>query len=193
MRFGTARGFRVARSVAIATTLACAAFGAVASSALAWGGDRDTYTVQVSPATAQAGSSTTFDVALNNNSAGRSIGSAALTPPHGFRVTHVSLQPGAKGRAYVVFNIVVLDRLNVAPGSTLHVTVTAKAPSRCHDHFDRWWTVANGGGFFGEPFRLDAANSSLTTRVTCASPATALRIVTQPSDSVVGELDQARP
>ena len=180
---------RLARSVAIATALACAAFGAVASSALAWGGgDRDTYTVQVSPATAQAGSSTTFDVALKNtSSAGTSIGSAALTPPPGFRVTDVSLPAGAKGRAHVIFNIVVLDRLNVAPGSTLHVAVTATAPSRCHHHFDRWFTVANGGGFFGELFRLDDANSSLTTHVTCASPATALQIVTQPSDSVVGQ------
>ncbi len=195
MRFGTALVVRVARSVAIATAVACAAFGTVASSALAWGGgDRNTYTVQVSPATAQAGSSTTFDVALKNTSSpGTSIGSAAMTPPLGFRVTHVSFPAGAKGQAYVLFNIVVLDRLNVAPGSTLHVTVTAKAPSRCHDYFDRWWTVANGGGFFGEPFRLDASNSSLTTRVTCASPASALAFDTQPSNTSVGDTISGSP
>ncbi len=69
MRVGTARVARLALSVAIATALACATFGAVASSALAWGGgDRTRIRSNVSPATAQAGSSTTFDVALKNTS-----------------------------------------------------------------------------------------------------------------------------
>src|SRR5690348_3102011 len=96
-----------------------AAFGAMASSAFAFG-TSDSYSVKISPTSAPAGKSTTFDVALSNGSSSRSaLTSAAITPPLGFRMTHASLPSTASGKVYVIFNIVVLDRVNVAPGSTL--------------------------------------------------------------------------
>jgi hypothetical protein len=184
----SARTARVAR-LAFSLALMCAACGVVAPSALAGGGGSQySYTVRISPATAPAGSSTTFDVALKNTSSpGTNLGSAAFSPPLGFRVTHVSLPAGAKGHVYVLFNIVLLENVNVAPGSTLHVSATANTPSRCNNYFDRWLSVANAGGLFGRLLRLDTANSSLTTDVTCASPAAGLQIGTQPSDSIVGQ------
>lgn len=135
MRFRTARAARLGLSLA----LVCAACGVVAPSALAGGGgSQPSYTVNISPATAPASSSTTFDVALKNTSSpGPNLGSAAFTPPLGFRVTRASLPAGARGHVFVIFNIVVLDNVNVTPGSTLHVSVRANAPSRCHNYFDR--------------------------------------------------------
>ena len=158
-------------TLALSTALACAAFGAAAGSAMAGGvPSRDSYSVNISPGSVQKGSSTTFDVALANTSTpGRTIGAAAITPPLGFRVTGASLPSGAKGHVYVLFNVILLDRLSVAPGSTLHVAVTATAPSRCDTRFTRWFTVATGG-LFGELMFPDPS-SSLTTNVTCANPA----------------------
>jgi len=186
---GRPRAARAALSVAMATALACAIFGAVAPSAFAGGGKQYSYVVKVSPATAPAGSSTTFDVALKNTSSpGVALGSAAFTPPLGFRVTRASLPSGATGHAYVLFNIVVLDRVNVPSGSTLHVSVTATAPSRCTSHFVTWLSVASATGLFGPLLRLDVANSSLTTQVTCAPPASGLQFETQPNDALVSDV-----
>ena len=86
---------------------------------------------------------------------------------------------------YVLFNVVLLDRLSVAPGSTLHVAVTATAPSRCDTRFTRWFTVATGG-LFGELMFPDPS-SSLTTNVTCANPAAGVDFVTQPTNSTVNQ------
>jgi len=186
MRFGTARVARVGLSFA----LVCVAFGAMTSSAFAGGPAKQySYAVNISPATAPVGATTTFDVALKDTSSpGIALGSAALTPPLGFRVTHASLPAGAKGHVYVIFNIVVLDSVNVPSGSTLHVSVTAATPSRCaSNHFDHWLTVASASGLFGPLLRLDIADSSLTTDVTCASPATALKFDTQPRNTEVGQ------
>ena len=174
---------RWARSVAVGTVVACAALAASASGAWA-GASRASYTVKISPSTAPAGQSTMFDVALTNtSSAGIQLGSAALTPPLGFRVTGASLPAGASGHAYMILNIVVLDRLSVAPGATLHVSVTATAPSRCKSPFDLWLSVANAGGLFGQLLRLDVGNSSLTTPVTCDT-GTALEFTGQPNNAL---------
>lgn len=184
MQVGRGRFARHALSVVMATTLGCALLAATAGAALANGGGKDSYSVKVTPATALAGSSTTFDFALTNTSSpGRSLISAAFTPPLGFRITNVSLPAGAKGHVYVLFNVVLLDRVSVAPGSTLDVAATAIAPSRCGGNFTRWLTVASGG-LFGELLSLDPG-SNLTTTVTCAS---ALKFGTQPTDSLVGSV-----
>jgi hypothetical protein len=193
MRFGTAGVTRYAMLLA----LVCAGFGALAPSAMAGGGGKQhsyggkqySYVVNVSPATAPAGDSTTFDVALRNSSSpGISLGSAALTPPLGFRVTGASLPAGAKGHVFVLFNIVVLDGVNVPSGSTLHVAVRANAPSRCKNYFVDWLSLANASRLFGPRLRLDIANSSLTTHVTCAPPASALQFDTQPNDALVSDV-----
>ena len=185
MRYGTARIGRVV----VAFAVACAAFGAMASSALAGGGGKQySYAVNVSPSTAPAGSSTTFDFALNNtSSSGIALGSAALTPPLGFRVTGASLPAGAKGQVFVLFNIVILNNVNVPSGSTLHVAVKAVAPSRCNNYFVDWLSLANASGLFGPLLRLDLANSMLTTHVTCAPPASALQFNGQPNNALVND------
>ena len=147
MRCGTGRRARLARSLGVGAVLTCALLAATASSALAWGdGDRDSYTVNITPASAPAGQATTFDVALTNSSPGSGLASAAITPPLGFKVTGASLPADVAGHVHVILGIVVLDHLNVSPDSTLHVSVTAKAPSRCRWPFSRWFTVANEGG-----------------------------------------------
>lgn len=184
---GRGRAARFALSAAVATALVCATFGAVASSALAWGdSDRDSYTANISPASAPAGKTTTFDVALTNTSSpGSGLVSAAILPPLGFWVSGASLPTGASGRVHVFFNIVLLDHLNLRPGSTLHVSVKATAPSRCNSPFSRWFTDANEGGFFSEDLRLDSSSSSLTTPVTCVVAA-GLKFINQPADTLVG-------
>ena len=183
---GRLRAARLALSTVAATAMVCAAFGALASSALAGGIGRDSYTVNISPATVPAASSTTFDVAMTNtSSAGRPLTGAAVTPPLGYRVTGASLPAGAKGHVSVFFNIVVLDHLSVAPGSTLHIAVTATTPSRCgKNYFDHWVTLATGG-LWGELLWLDPG-SSLTTNVTCDT-ATALEFSNQPGNATVGQ------
>ncbi len=185
MQLRRVRMTHFALTLALSTALALAAFGAVAGSAMAGGfPSRDTYSVNISPSSVQKDSSTTFDVAMANTSTpGRTIGAAAITPPLGFRVTGASLPTGAKGHAYVWFNVVLLDHLSVPPGSTLHVAVTATAPSRCNTPFTRWFTVATGG-LFGELMFPDSS-SSLTTNVTCANPAAGVDFVTQPTNSTV--------
>jgi hypothetical protein len=194
MAIGRVNCARIALFATVATALVCAAFGGLASSALAWGDrDRDSYTANITPTSAPAGESTMFDVALaNTSSPGSGLGSALITPPLGFKVTGASLPPGTRGRVYVILNVVVLDHLNVPPGSSLHVAVTARAPARCGSPFDRWLTFANEGGVFGEDLRLDSAHSSLTTTVTCAT-ATAVQFGTQPSDALVGEVITGSP
>lgn len=184
---GRPRASRLALSTVVATALACATFGALASSALAWGdGDHDSYTANISPSSVLKDSSTTFDVALTNTSSpGSGLASALIAPPLGFRITHASLPTGARGRAYVIFNVVVLDGLSVPPGSTLDVAVTATAPDRCDTRFTQWFTWAHEGGFFGEDLRLDLANSSLTTSVTCDT-ATGVDFANQPADALSG-------
>ena len=182
MQLRRVRMTHFALTLALSTALALAAFGAVAGSAMAGGfPSRDTYSVNISPSSVQKDSSTTFDVAMANTSTpGRTIGAAAITPPLGFRVTGASLPTGAKGHAYVWFNVVLLDHLSVPPGSTLHVAVTATAPSRCNTPFTRWFTVATGG-LFGELMFPDSS-SSLTTNVTCADAA-GVDFVTQPTNA----------
>ena len=177
---------RVGR-LAVLLAVACATFGAMASLALAGGvPSRDSYTVNISPGSVKKDSSTKFDVAMTNTSSpGRTIGAAAITPPLGFRVTGASLPAGAKGRVYVLFNVVLLDRAPWPPGSTLHIAVTAIAPSRCDTHFTRWFTVATGGRF-GELMFPDPS-SSLTTDVTCANPAAGVDFVAQPTNSTVNQ------
>ena len=182
------RRARIVRSLALGTVVVCAMLAATASTALAWrDSDRDSYTVDISPTTAPAGQATTFDVALTNTSSpGSGLSSAALIPPLGFRVTSATLQGGASGRVHVFFNVVVLDHLSVPPTSTLHVSVTATAPSRCNSFFTRWLTDANEGGFLSEDLILDTANSSVTTQVTCATATTA-QFSGQPNNALVGD------
>src|SRR6476646_4567908 len=186
MRYGRARGARLARSLAVGAVVACATLAATASSALAGGGIvKYSYTANITPASAPAGQSTTFDVALaNTSSSGVGLASAAITPPLGFRVTHASLPSGTSGHVYVLFNVVLLDHINVPAGSTLHVSVNATAPSRCNSRFNRWLTVAATGGRFPALLRLDTSHSSLTTSVACDT-GTSLQFVTQPSNSSV--------
>lgn len=123
----------------------------------------------------------------NTSTPGSGLSSAVLIAPLGFKVTHASLPPGAKGHAHVRFNVIFLNALSVPPGSTLHVSVTATAPAGCHNVFKRWLTDANEHGFGSENLILDVAHSSVTTDVTCVT-GTALKFDTQPNDTLVGDL-----
>ena len=130
----------------------CAACGAVAPSALAGGGRSQHFLHRQHLAGNRAGGQL-HDVRRRADEhvvagIGPRIGgvhAAARLP--GDHAHHCRRAPA--DTCYVLFNIVVLDHVNVTPGSTLHVSVRATAPSRCNSHFDRWLTVANTGGRFG--------------------------------------------
>jgi hypothetical protein len=185
MQLRIVRNPRWGRSLVLGMVVACATLAATTSSALAFGdGDRDSYTANISPSSVASGSSTHFTVALTNTSSpGSGLSSALITPPLGYRVTGASLN-GAPGHAYVLFNVVVLDRLSVPAGSTLNVSVTATAPSKCNSPYTRWFTWANEGGFWSEDLRLDTSGSSLTTTDPCDT-ATAVQFVNQPANALV--------
>lgn len=187
MRIESVRFTRVAMTAALGVSLTCALLAATASSALAGGNQgRDSYSVNISPSSVVAKSSTTFDVAFTNTSSpGLQLDSAVIVPPWGFRITGASLPTGSHGTAGVFWNAVFLNRLGLPPGSTLHVSVKATAPSRCSAHPRYWHTFANGTGFFAPVFQLDRG-SSVATTVSC-DMATALEFSGQPNNALVGQ------
>lgn len=174
---------KLARALAFGTALACAALTAVAPTALAQSNPR-TYTATISPGWIATGQTKTFDLALTNTSSIRSgIESANISPPPGFVLRRAFLPEGAHGTAAVVGNVLQLRNISVPPGSTLHVSISATAPSDCTDTSGVWRPVARQhDNFTGDTFALSGDGSSLTTTLACA-----LVFTTQPTDSVINQ------
>jgi hypothetical protein len=139
----------------------CATLAATASVALA----KSSYTVVVTPSSAAAGATQIFNVALTNNTAANGINFAMITPPAGFTligatapVGTIQLQP----------NKVIIRGLNVAPGATVNVSVTATAPAQ-DPGSNSWKTQAFSNGPNSAGVFIDDGTSTVTTPVTSPS------------------------
>jgi len=150
-------------------------------------GDIDDYALVTSPATVKASSTTTFDMALTNDSSpGFTLGSAKLTAPSGFQVLRASLPRGARGAISVAGKMVKLRDLRLSPNSTLHIKLTAVAPASCKSSSTSSWTSAawEGPNFSVQALTLDDSRS--TARMTVNAPC-AVGFVTEPASASVGQ------
>jgi hypothetical protein len=149
-------------------------------------GDIDDYGFVTSPRTVTAGAQTSFDLALTNDSSpGFDLRSAKLTAPSAFKVQSASLPHGARGSATVAGDVVTLRRLALRPNATLHVKVTAIAPTSCRASSSSWTSAAwEGSSFNVQALTLDDARSiaSMTVDAPCA-----LTFVTEPANAAVGQ------
>jgi hypothetical protein len=136
----------------------CATLAATASGALAKSG----YTAVVTPSSAAAGATQTFNVALTNNTASKGINFAMITPPQGFTLLGAS---APHGRVQLQPSKVIIRDLKLAPGSTLNASVTATAPAR-DPGSDSWKTQAFSNGPNSAGVFLDSGTSTLSTPVT---------------------------
>jgi len=144
------------------------------------------YTLNVSPSSVGAGSSTRFSATFANlPGQQQQLGSANLTVPAGFTLVAAEMASGASGTVTASGNTVQLRNLALQPGSSLTVYVTATAP--CAATTGTWSGLAKQSNDFNGPpgnnFTIAAAGSSLTATVTGAC---ALRFVTQPANARVG-------
>jgi hypothetical protein len=144
--------------VTVGTVVACATLAATASSALA----TSSYSAVITPVSAPAGATTTFNVALTNNTASNGINSAMITPPQKFKLVDAASPQGA---TQVQPNKVIIRNLNLAEGSTVNVSVTATAPAQGGDPRD-WKLQAFSNGPNSAGPVLDGATSSVTTPLT---------------------------
>ncbi|HEY5316739.1 MAG TPA: hypothetical protein VIJ20_02075 [Solirubrobacteraceae bacterium] len=149
-------------------------------------GDIDDYALVTSPATVPASSKTTFDLALTNaSSPGFRLGSAKLTAPRAFKVLRASLPAQARGSVTVAGRMVKLRGLALRPNATLHVKVTALAPSGCKASSSAWTSAAWEGPDFGvQALTLDGSRS--TARMSVNAPC-AVRFLTEPASASVGQ------
>ena len=144
--------------VAVGTVVACAMLAATTSAALA----TSSYSAVITPVSAPAGATTTFNVALTNNTTINGINSAMITPPQKFTLVGAS---SPQGTTQVQPNKVIIRDLNLALGATVNVTVTATAPAQGGDPRD-WKTQAFGNGPASAGVFLDDVTSMVTTPVT---------------------------
>jgi len=127
------------------------------------------YSVVISPGTAVAGVTVTFQAKFTNRTTSQTLGSANLTAPAGFSVFGASVQ----GRPQAVSgNVVQLRNLGIAPGASVTATVNASAPSSnpCSPTPFTWQVVAKQSNDFNGLPGNDFApliDSSLTTSTTC--------------------------
>jgi hypothetical protein len=136
----------------------CATLAATASVALA----TSSYSAVVTPVSAPAGATTTFNVVLTNNTASNGINSAMITPPKGFTLVGAS---SPQGTVQLQPNKVIIRNLNLPLGATVNLTVTATAPAQGGDPRD-WKTQAFSNGPGSAGVFLDDSTSMVTTPVT---------------------------
>jgi hypothetical protein len=144
------------------------------------------YALVVSPGRVAGGATTHLKLALHNGSSRRiDLGSANLTAPTGFHLTHASFSSRSEGTATVSGRVVRLRNLQLQPGATVDVKVTAATPARCGSASYGWTSAARTGEQFGQQaLRLVGSGSGRTTsvRTTCT-----LEFLTQPHNAIVGE------
>jgi hypothetical protein len=126
------------------------------------------FSMVVSPASVPVGSAT-FSVSLTNLASPQQLGSANITVPAAF--TGVSIaDPAGPATATANGNVVQLRDADVAPGSSIVLSVTATVPSPCGATYT-WSVVAKQANDFNGPpgndLTLDPSTSSLTTNVSC--------------------------
>ncbi|HWF34500.1 MAG TPA: hypothetical protein VG295_03995 [Solirubrobacteraceae bacterium] len=149
-------------------------------------GDIDDYALVTSPARVGASSTTTFDLALTNaSSPGLNLGSAKLDPPAGFKLLTASLPAGVPGRLSVAGNVIALRGLRLSAGASVHLKVTAVAPTRCRGSSAKWASASwEGESFNVQALKLD--NSRSTAILAVNAPCT-VHFMTQPANTSVGQ------
>jgi hypothetical protein len=143
----------------LGTVVACATMGVTAPVALA----TSSYTAVVTPTSAPAGATTTFNVALTNETASNGINFAMITPPQSFTLTAASAPQGAT--IQLLPTRVIVRGLSVPLGATVNIFVTATVPAPGGGS-GMWTTQAFSTGPSSAGVFLDTGASSMTTSVT---------------------------
>lgn len=145
--------------------------------------------VVVSPDDVGAGTTTGFQVSVQNLANPQQLGSANITAPPGVVLTSVS-DPAGPATATRSGNVVQLRNLALPPGQTVTTTATAVAPCAADDYP---WTakVKQSNSFSGPPgndFAIDPS-SQLTTTVngTCSVGYSSVAFSGNPTTSVKNE------
>jgi hypothetical protein len=142
--------------------------------------------VIVAPDDVGAGTTTGFQVSLQNLADPQQLGSANVTAPDGFVLKSVT-DPAGPATATVSGRVVQLRNLALPPGQTVMVTATAVAP--CIAGSYNWSArVKQSNGFSGPPgndFAIDPS-SQLTTTVsgTCSVGFSSVGFSGNPTTSV---------
>lgn len=119
-----------------------------------------TFTMVVSPATAIAGTSRSFAVAIKNKS-NITLGSINLTVPPLLTITGAT---ASQGTVTPAGNLIQVRSVALLAGKSMTITVTAINP--CKTTTLTWFVMAmSGSNYTGTTFALDAANSKKTTKV----------------------------
>lgn len=129
------------------------------------------FAVTVSPATAPAGSMTTFQFTVTNDAPTQSLGSAEITAPSGFAITGASVPSGVGTVSSSSTSARFLD-LGVAPGGSTTLDVTATAPCALSGGTGYTWGIVvkqsnnfsgpPGNDFYIEPQSMPALSGSLS-------------------------------
>jgi hypothetical protein len=145
--------------------------------------------VNVAPDEVGAGTTTGFQVSVQNLAGQQQVGSADITLPADFVLTGVS-DPAGPATASTSGNVVQLRNLSLPPGDTVETTATAVAPCIAADYT---WTaqVKQSNNFAGPPgndFTIDPS-SQLTTTVsgTCSVGFSSVGFSGNPTTSVKNE------
>lgn len=153
--------------------------------------DHKSYTADVSPHNnVAAGATHTFTATLTNTSDQHQLGSADITPPFGFTLGDVVMQP-SQGTATVEDNLVKLRDLSAPPGTTVTVAYTAEVP--CEAGSGEWQVQAKQANNFNGPpgndLVLDEAGSNLSVQVVPCR----LNFFTQPTDAERHQVISSQP
>jgi hypothetical protein len=136
------------------------------------------YSFVVAPSQVAAGATVNFSATLHNGASPQQLGSANITIPTGFTIG--ALTPPSAGT--VVGNVIQLRNLNIAPGQSLAVGISASVP--CAPGAGIWQVRAKQSNDFSGPpgndFALDTVHSQLSTTVVGSCH---LNFATQPADA----------
>ena len=136
----------------------------------------------VTPATAIAGTSRTFSVAIKNTS-NITLGSINLTVPPLLTITSAT---ASQGTVTPAGNLLQVRSVGLLAGKTMTISVTAITP--CKTTTLTWYVMAmSGSNYTGTTFALDATNSKKTTKI---NGACSLAFVAghQPASAHTGEV-----
>jgi hypothetical protein len=106
----------------------------------------------IGPQPATAGTSVPFILHLcNDQTSPNQLGSAQVTAPSGFVITGVSPLP--TGSSITSQTTVLLMNLNLQPGQSMDITITATTPALCADPGNLQWAIdaRQSNNFSGQP------------------------------------------
>jgi hypothetical protein len=149
-------------------------------------GDGKPYSASIGPAAAAGGSPTTFSVTILNQASPQHLGSVNLTSPPGFTITAAALAGPGTIKAPVGPALVMLRELDLAPGASVTVAVTATVP--CEPGTYRWGITAKQSNDYNGPPGNDFTTTSVVTTTVAGCR---LVFVDEPADAEVGAVTTA--